>query len=189
MEYIKTDIEGVYILKPRLFNDARGYFTETYKKEDFDLNVGRPVEFVQDNQSMSSRGVLRGLHYQEGKDSQAKLVRVIQGSVLDVAVDLRKGSPTFGKYVMVELSAENMQQLFVPRGFAHGFYVLSEQASFINKVDNRYAPQSERTLAYNDPTVNIKWPISDTNPPLLSDKDLNKALSLDEVVPFEDFSN
>lgn len=189
MEYIKTDIEGVFILKPRLFNDSRGYFTETYKKEDFDLNVGRPVEFVQDNQSMSSRGVLRGLHYQEGKDSQAKLVRVIQGSVLDVAVDLRKGSPTFGKYVMVELSAENMQQLFVPRGFAHGFYVLSEQATFIYKVDNRYAPQSERTLAYNDSTVNINWPISDSNPPLLSEKDLNKALSLDEVVPFEDFSN
>lgn len=187
MEYIKTEIEGVYILEPKLFKDPRGYFTETYKKEDFDLNVGRSVVFVQDNQSMSSRGVLRGLHYQEGKDSQAKLVRVIQGTVLDVAVDLRKNSPTFGKYVMVELSAENMRQFFVPRGFAHGFYVLSEQATFIYKVDNHYAPQSERTLAYNDPSVNINWPIAEDNPPLLSDKDLNKALSLDEVIPFEEF--
>lgn len=185
MNYIPTDIEGVYILEPKLFKDARGYFTETYNKADFDENIGYDVQFIQDNQSMSSRGVLRGLHYQEGADSQAKLVRVINGIVLDVAVDLRKSSPTFGKYVMVELSAENMRQLFIPRGFAHGFYVVSEEATFIYKVDNRYAPQSERTLAYNDATVNIEWPISADNPPLLSEKDLNHALTLDLIIPFE----
>lgn len=185
MNYIKTDIEGVFILEPKLFHDSRGYFTETYNKYDFNNNVGINVEFIQDNQSMSSRGVLRGLHYQEGEDSQAKLVRVIQGAVLDVAVDLRKDSPTFGKYVMVELSSENTRQLFIPRGFAHGFYVVSEKATFIYKVDNRYAPQSERTLAYNDPMVNIQWPISEDNPPLLSEKDLTKALTLAQVVPFE----
>lgn len=185
MDYIKTDIEGVYILEPRLFKDPRGYFTETYNKIDFDRHIGYDVNFIQDNQSMSSRGVLRGLHYQEGTDSQAKLVRVIKGSVLDVAVDLRKTSPTFGKYVMVELSDENMKQLFIPRGFAHGFYVLSEEATFIYKVDNHYAPQSERTLAYDDKTVNIDWPISEENPPLLSEKDLNRALSFDQIIPFE----
>lgn len=185
MNYIATDIEGVYILEPQLFKDARGYFTETYNKTDFDKNIGYDVQFIQDNQSMSSKGVLRGLHYQEGADSQAKLVRVINGTVLDVAVDLRKHSPTFGKYVMVELSAENMRQLFIPRGFAHGFYVVSEQATFIYKVDNHYAPQSERTLAYNDASVNIEWPISADNPPLLSEKDLKCALTIEQIIPFE----
>ena len=184
MNYIKTDIEGVFILEPKLFKDSRGYFTETYNMDDFNKNIGAEVQFIQDNQSQSSKGVLRGLHYQQGEDSQAKLVRVIKGTVLDVAVDLRKNSPTFGKYVMVELSETTMRQLFIPRGFAHGFYVVSEEADFIYKVDNRYAPQSERTLAYNDPTVNILWPISEDNQPLLSDKDLNKALSLEEVIPF-----
>lgn len=185
MNYIATDIEGVYILEPQLFKDARGYFTETYNKADFDKNIGYNVQFIQDNQSMSSKGVLRGLHYQEGADSQAKLVRVINGTVLDVAVDLRKHSPTFGKYIMVELSAENMRQLFIPRGFAHGFYVVSEQATFIYKVDNHYAPQSERTLAYNDASVNIEWPISADNPPLLSEKDLKCALKIEHIIPFE----
>lgn len=184
MNYITTEIEGVYILEPKLFKDARGYFTETYNEEDFNKGVGKKITFIQDNQSQSSKGVLRGLHYQQGDDSQAKLVRVIKGAVLDVAVDLRKDSPTFGKYVMVELSEDNMKQLFIPRGFAHGFYVLSKEATFIYKVDNRYAPTSERTLAYNDPTVNIVWPISENNPPLLSDKDTNKALTLDQVIPF-----
>ena len=184
MNYIKTDIEGVFILEPKLFKDSRGYFTETYNMDDFNKNIGAEVQFIQDNQSQSCKGVLRGLHYQQGEDSQAKLVRVIKGTVLDVAVDLRKNSPTFGKYVMVELSETNMRQLFIPRGFAHGFYVVSEEAVFIYKVDNRYAPQSERTLAYNDPTVNILWPISEDYQPLLSDKDLNKALSLEEVIPF-----
>lgn len=184
MNYIKTEIEGVYILEPKLFKDARGYFTETYNEEDFNNGVGKKVSFIQDNQSQSSKGVLRGLHYQQGEDSQAKLVRVIKGAVLDVAVDLRKDSTTFGKYIMVELSEDNMKQLFIPRGFAHGFYVLSEEATFIYKVDNHYAPTSERTLAYNDPSVNIEWPISESNPPLLSDKDTNKALTLEQVIPF-----
>lgn len=184
MNYIETHIKGVYILEPRLFKDPRGYFTETYNMDDFNKHIGASVQFVQDNQSMSTKGVLRGLHYQQGEDSQAKLVRVIKGTVLDVAVDIRKDSPTFGQHVMVELSAENMKQLYIPRGFAHGFYVLSDEAVFIYKVDNRYAPQSERTLAYNDPALNIQWPISADNPPLLSDKDLNAAISLSEVVAF-----
>ena len=184
MEYIETSIKGVYILEPKLFKDARGYFTETYNMNDFNQHIGASVTFVQDNQSMSSKGVLRGLHYQQGEDAQAKLVRVIKGKVLDVAVDIRKDSPSFGQYVMVELSEENMRQLFIPRGFAHGFYVLSDEAVFIYKVDNKYAPQSERTLAYNDPTVNIEWPISPENPPLLSEKDLNGAISLEQVIPF-----
>lgn len=184
MKYIETEIPGVYILEPTIFADDRGYFTETYRKADFDKNIGYDVEFIQDNQSKSSYGVLRGLHFQKGADAQAKLVRVIKGKVVDVAVDLRKASPTFGKYVMVELSEENMRQLFVPRGFAHGFQVLSPEAIFTYKVDNKYAPQSECTLAYNDPTVNIQWPISNAEELILSDKDINHALLLDQVETF-----
>jgi dTDP-4-dehydrorhamnose 3,5-epimerase len=184
MKYIETEIPGVYILEPTIFADDRGYFTETYRKADFDKNIGYDVDFIQDNQSKSSYGVLRGLHFQKGADAQAKLVRVIKGKVVDVAVDLRKASPTFGKYVMVELSEENMRQLFVPRGFAHGFQVLSPEAIFTYKVDNKYAPQSECTLAYNDPTVNIQWPISNAEELILSDKDINHALLLDQVETF-----
>lgn len=184
MKYIETEIPGVYILEPTIFADDRGYFTETYRKADFDKNIGYDVDFIQDNQSKSSYGVLRGLHFQKGADAQAKLVRVIKGKVVDVAVDLRKTSPTFGKYVMVELSEENMRQLFVPRGFAHGFQVLSPEAIFTYKVDNKYAPQSECTLAYNDPTVNIQWPISNAEELILSDKDINHALLLDQVETF-----
>lgn len=184
MKYIETEIPGVYILEPTIFTDDRGYFTETYRKADFDKNIGYDVDFIQDNQSKSSYGVLRGLHFQKGADAQAKLVRVIKGKVVDVAVDLRKASPTFGKYVMVELSEENMRQLFVPRGFAHGFQVLSPEAIFTYKVDNKYAPQSECTLAYNDPTVNIQWPISNPEELILSDKDINHALLLDQVETF-----
>lgn len=184
MKYIETEIPGVYILEPTIFADDRGYFTETYRKSDFDKNIGYDVDFIQDNQSKSSYGVLRGLHFQKGADAQAKLVRVIKGKVVDVAVDLRKASPTFGKYVMVELSEENMRQLFVPRGFAHGFQVLSPEAIFTYKVDNKYAPQSECTLAYNDPTVNIQWPISNAEEFILSDKDINHALLLDQVETF-----
>jgi dTDP-4-dehydrorhamnose 3,5-epimerase len=184
MKYIETEIPGVYILEPTIFADDRGYFTETYRKADFDKNIGYDVDFIQDNQSKSSYGVLRGLHFQKGADAQAKLVRVIKGKVVDVAVDLRKASPTFGKYVMVELSEENMRQLFVPRGFAHGFQVLSPEAIFTYKVDNKYAPQSECTLAYNDPTVNIQWPISNPEELILSDKDINHALLLDQVETF-----
>lgn len=138
MEYKETDIKGVWIIEPKVFNDARGYFMEAWKKEEFEAHVGK-VDFVQDNESKSSYGVLRGLHYQKGDFSQAKLVRVIKGRVVDVAVDIRKSSPTFGKYVMVELSEENKRQLFIPRGFAHGFLVLSQEAIFAYKVDNVYA--------------------------------------------------
>lgn len=159
MIYNKTDIDGVYIIEPRVFNDARGYFFESYRKEEFDANVG-VTDFVQDNESKSSRGVLRGLHYQAGRWSQAKLVRVIRGSVLDVAVDLRRSSPTFGRHVAVELSGENKRQLFIPRGFAHGFLVLSDEAVFTYKVDNVYAPQSEASIRYDDPDIGIEWPMS-----------------------------
>lgn len=133
MEYLKTEIDGVYVLEPRVFRDARGYFFESWRQADFDQHIGRHVEFIQDNESKSSYGVLRGLHYQKGEYSQAKLVRVIRGRVLDVAVDIRKSSPTFGKYVAVELSEDNKRQLFIPRGFAHGFLVLSDEAVFTYK--------------------------------------------------------
>lgn len=183
MEYIKTDIEGVWVLEPKVFEDARGYFMETWREEDFNKAIGHDTHFVQDNQSMSSRGVLRGLHFQKGNDSQAKLVRVLQGSVVDVAVDLRKNSATFGKYVMVELSAENKRQLFIPRGFAHGFQVLSDTAVFTYKVDNRYAPQSECSIRFDDPTIGIDWPIKG-NEVVLSEKDLKRAVSFDEAEKF-----
>ena len=140
MNYIQTEIDGVWLIEPRVFSDERGYFMEAYKKEEFEANIG-PVNFIQDNESKSSFGVLRGLHYQKGEHSQAKLVRVLKGEVLDVAVDLRKSSPTFGKHVCVLLSEENKRQFFIPRGFAHGFAVLSEEAVFTYKVDNKYAPQ------------------------------------------------
>lgn len=183
MNYIKTAIPDVWILEPRVFEDARGYFMETWREEDFNKAIGREVHFVQDNQSMSSRGVLRGLHFQKGDASQAKLVRVLQGAVVDVAVDLRKDSPTFGKHVIVELSDENKRQLFIPRGFAHGFQVLSETAVFTYKVDNRYAPATECSIRYNDPTIGIDWPIKGEEV-ILSDKDLNKAVSFEESFKF-----
>lgn len=181
MNFIKTNIEGVWIIEPRRFGDARGYFMESFKKSEFDANVG-PVEFVQDNESFSSRGVLRGLHFQKGEFSQAKLVRVSQGTVIDVAVDLRGGSPTYGRHVAVELSQENARQLFIPRGFAHGFVVLSDTAQFQYKVDNVYAPQSEATLRFDDPALGIDWRIP-TAEMLLSEKDL-KGVSLSEITPF-----
>ena len=177
MNYINTDIEGVVILEPRVFEDERGYFMETWREEDFNSHMPHKVHFVQDNQSKSTYGVLRGLHYQKGDLSQAKLVRVLSGTVVDVAVDLRKDSPTFGKWVMVELSEENKRQLFIPRGFAHGFQVLSETAVFTYKVDNRYAPEAECSIAYNDPTINVEWPITDPSKVVLSEKDLHHAVS------------
>ena len=158
MEYIKTDIDGVWIIEPKVFNDARGYFFEAWKKDEFEEHVGK-ITFVQDNESKSSYGVLRGLHYQKGEFSQAKLVRVIKGRVVDVAVDIRKSSSTFGKYVMVELSEDNKRQLFIPRGFAHGFLVLSNDAIFTYKVDNVYAPEHEASIRWNDEAIGIKWPI------------------------------
>lgn len=169
MEYKKTEIEGVYVIEPKVFNDARGYFFEAWKKEEFEAHIGK-VDFIQDNESKSSRGVLRGLHYQKGELSQAKLVRVIKGTVIDVAVDIRKSSPTFGKYVAVELSEENKRQLFIPRGMAHGFLVLSDEAVFTYKVDNVYAPQAEASICFDDPTIGIKWPIAKEEM-LLSAKD------------------
>ena len=180
MNVLKTEIEGLLVLEPRVFADARGYFFESFSERDFEQAVG-PVHFVQDNESMSQRGVVRGLHFQRGEWSQAKLVRVSQGCVLDVAVDLRQGSPTWGKHITVELSADNGRQLFIPRGFAHGFVVLSDVAQFQYKVDNLYAPQSEATLRYDDPAVGIDWRI-DPADMLLSDKDL-KGMSLEEMTP------
>ncbi|MGN1376319.1 MAG: dTDP-4-dehydrorhamnose 3,5-epimerase [Prevotella sp.] len=170
MNYIKTEIDGVFILEPRVFDDARGYFFESYKKEDFDANIAK-TDFIQDNESKSTRGVLRGLHYQKGEFSQAKLVRVIKGRVLDVAVDLRKSSPTFGKHIMVELSSENKRQLFIPRGFAHGFLVLSDEAVFTYKVDNVYAPSQEASIRFDDKTIGIEWPMPE-NEVKTSPKDL-----------------
>ena len=171
MKVIKTAIEDVVILEPDVFGDARGYFFESYSQKKFDEQV-RPVKFVQDNESRSKYGVLRGLHFQKGRDAQSKLVRVVKGRVLDVAVDIRKGSPTFGQYVAVELTEDNHRQLFVPRGFAHGFSVLSEEAIFQYKCDNLYAPQSEGAIAWNDPDIAIDWqlPAEDV---LLSAKDAN----------------
>ena len=182
MEFKKTAIEGVYIIEPRVFNDARGYFFEAWKQEEFNAHIGQ-VNFIQDNESKSSRGVLRGLHYQKGELSQAKLVRVIKGRVLDVAVDIRKSSPTFGQHVMVELSEDNKRQFFIPRGFAHGFLVLSEEAIFTYKVDNVYAPQAEAGIRWNDPSLNIDWPI-DPREVLTSEKDLKQPL-LSEAECFE----
>ena len=182
MEFIKTDIEGVYIIEPKVFNDARGYFFEAFKQGEFEKNIGK-VDFVQDNESKSSYGVLRGLHYQKGEFSQAKLVRGIKGKVIDVAVDIRKSSPTFGKHVAVELSEDNKRQLFIPRGFAHGFLVLSQEAIFTYKVDNIYAPQSEASIRFDDPDLNINWPISKDDV-LTSEKDL-KGKSLAEAELFD----
>ena len=177
MEYKETEIEGVYVIEPRVFNDARGYFMEAWKEDEFMEHVG-PVHFIQDNESKSGYGVLRGLHYQKGEYSQAKLVRVIKGRVLDVAVDIRKSSPTFGKHVMVELSEDNKCQFFIPRGFAHGFLVLSQEAIFTYKVDNPYAPQQEAGIRWNDPELAIEWPI-DPAAVQTSEKDLKQPLLRD----------
>lgn len=166
---IKTDIEGVIIIEPKVFGDNRGYFFESWSQKDFDEQI-RPIKFVQDNESKSRYGVLRGLHFQKGKYSQSKLVRVVQGRVLDVAVDVRRGSPTFGKHVAVELSAENRRQFFIPRGFAHGFVVLSDEAVFQYKCDNLYAPQEEGAIVWNDPEIGINWRIP-ADKVILSEKD------------------
>lgn len=182
MEYIETAIKGVFIIEPRVFSDSRGYFMETWKQAEFDERIGH-VQFIQDNESKSSYGVLRGLHYQKGEASQAKLVRVIKGKVIDVAVDLRKSSPTFGQHVMVELSEDNKRQFFIPRGFAHGFLVLSQEAIFTYKVDNAYAPQQEAGIRWDDPELAINWPI-DKADVLTSEKDLQQPL-LKEVELFD----
>ena len=177
MEYKQTDIEGVYITEPRVFTDPRGYFVEAWKKAEFEEHIGK-VDFIQDNESKSSRGVLRGLHYQQGEWSQAKLVRVIKGRVLDVAVDIRRSSPTFGRHVAVELSEDNKLQLFIPRGFAHGFLVMSDEAVFTYKVDNAYAPHAEAGILWNDPVLGINWPIR-ADEVITSDKDMKQPLLKD----------
>lgn len=183
MKVIKTAIEDVVIIEPDVFGDARGYFFESYSQKEFNEQV-REVKFVQDNESKSKYGVLRGLHFQKGKDAQSKLVRVVKGRVLDVAVDIRKGSSTFGKYVAVELTEDNHRQLFVPRGFAHGFSVLSEEAIFQYKCDNLYAPQAEGAIAWNDPEIGIDWglPAEDV---LLSAKDAAHPLLKDSEYLFD----
>ena len=169
MEVIKTDIDGVVIIEPRIFRDERGYFFESFSQRDFQEKVCRTV-FVQDNESKSSYGVLRGLHFQKPPYAQSKLVRVIKGAVLDVAVDIRKGSPTFGQHVAVELTEDNHRQFFIPRGFAHGFSVLTDEVIFQYKCDNFYAPQSEGALAWDDPDLGIDWRIP-ADRVLLSEKD------------------
>lgn len=168
MKIIETAIEDVVIIEPRLFKDERGYFFESFSQREFEEKI-RKISFVQDNESKSSYGVLRGLHFQKPPYAQSKLVRVIKGAVLDVAVDIRKGSPTFGKHVAIELTEENHLQLFIPRGFAHGFSVLSQEVIFQYKCDNFYAPQSEGALAWDDSDLNINWRIP-TNQIILSEK-------------------
>lgn len=175
MKYIQTEIAGLWIIEPKVLSDSRGYFMESFKQEVFNQNVGK-VDFIQENESGSSRGVLRGLHYQLAPYSQAKLVRVIEGTVLDVAVDLRKGSPTFGKYMAVVLSGQNKRQFYIPQGFAHGFHVLSERAVFTYKVDNPYMPSHERSLRFDDPQIGIDWQITDPENVILSEKDKNAPL-------------
>ena len=175
MKYIETEIAGLWIIEPKVLSDSRGYFMESFKQEVFNQNVGK-VDFIQENESGSSRGVLRGLHYQLAPYSQAKLVRVIEGTVLDVAVDLRKGSPTFGKYMAVELSGQNKRQFYIPQGFAHGFHVLSERAVFTYKVDNPYMPSHERSLRFDDPQIGIDWQITDPENVIHSEKDKTAPL-------------
>lgn len=169
MNFIETDIEGVFIVEPRVFPDARGHFFESWNRAAFEA-AGLHYDFVQDNQSLSSRGTIRGLHFQKGKHAQAKLVRVIAGTVLDVAVDLRAGSPTFGRHVAAELSGENFRQLLIPRGFAHGFSVLSETAVFAYKCDNFYCREAEGGVRFDDPALGIDWRVP-ASERLLSDKD------------------
>lgn len=182
MNFIEQELKDVWVIEPKVFEDERGYFMESFKKNAFEEYVGK-IEFIQDNESKSVRGVLRGLHYQSGEFSQAKLVRALKGCVLDVIVDLRKSSPTFGKHLAIELSEDNKKQLFVPRGFAHGFLVLSEDAIFSYKVDNIYSPANEATLLWNDPALDIDWKI-DENELILSAKDKVGQL-FSEAILFE----
>lgn len=183
MEVIKTDIEGVVIIEPRVFKDARGYFFESYSKREFDEKV-RPVDFVQDNESCSTKGVMRGLHFQRPPYTQSKLVRCVKGAVLDVAVDIRMGSPTYGKHVAVELTEDNHRQFFVPKGFAHGFAVLSEVAVFQYKCDEFYHPEADGGISILDDSLSIDWRI-DSSEAILSDKDTKHTLLKDFDSPFD----
>ena len=183
MEVIKTELEGVVIIEPKIFRDARGYFFESFSQKEFEEKV-RKIAFVQDNESMSSYGVMRGLHFQLPPFTQSKLVRCVKGKVLDVAVDIRKGSPTFGKHVSVELSEDNHRQFFVPRGFAHGFAVLSETAVFQYKCDNFYAPQADGGISILDDSLGIDWKLP-TDKVILSEKDTKHLLLKDFDSPFK----
>lgn len=184
IEVKKTDIEGILIIEPKVFGDARGYFLESFNAKDFAEKTGLNINFVQDNESMSSYGVMRGLHFQNPPYTQSKLVRCVKGAVLDVAVDIRKGSPTYGKHVAVELTEDNHRQFFVPRGFAHGFAVLSEVAVFQYKCDNFYAPQADGGISILDESLGIDWKIP-TDKALLSEKDTKHALLKDFDSPFD----
>lgn len=170
MKVLPLEIDGVFILEPCVFSDSRGYFFESFSRREFEKNTGIDVDFVQVNQAKSSFGVLRGLHFQKGEHAQAKLVKVVRGKVLDVAVDIRPGSPTFGRHVSVELSEDNFRQLFIPRGFAHGYIVLSEEAVFQYMTDNYYCPESEGAIAWNDPALAIDWKLG-ADKIILSEKD------------------
>ena len=182
MKFVNTSIEGLVIIEPTLFGDDRGYFLESYNKRKFEEAIGN-ISFVQDNESKSAKGVLRGLHFQKPPYSQAKLVRCIEGKVLDVAVDIRDGSKTFGQHVTVELSAENKKQVFIPRGFAHGFLVLSESAIFAYKVDNSYAPTHDAGIRWDDPTLNIRWGVNERDV-LVSEKDVKLPFFSEYETPF-----
>lgn len=183
MNVIQTRIPGVVIIEPKIFGDSRGYFFESWSQKDFDEYI-RPIKFVQDNESMSSYGVMRGLHFQRPPYTQSKLVRCVKGAVLDVAVDIRKGSPTYGQHVAIELTEDNHRQFFVPRGFAHGFAVLSEVAVFQYKCDNFYAPQADGGISILDDSLGIDWKIP-TDKALLSEKDTKHALLKDFDSPFD----
>lgn len=182
MKFTPTALTDVWLIEPVRHRDARGYFCETFRRDEFERATGLHVDFIQENESLSCRGVVRGLHYQAGEASQAKLVRVSEGCIVDVAVDLRTDSPTFGQYLAVELSSDNGLQLFIPRGFAHGFAVLSETARFQYRVDNYYCPTAERTIALDDPTVGVTWPLA-AEDMILSDKD-RKGLCWAEAEKF-----
>lgn len=183
MEVRKTNIEGVLIIEPKLFGDNRGYFFESFNAKEFAEKTGVDVTFIQDNESKSKYGVLRGMHFQNPPFTQSKLVRVVKGKVLDVVVDIRKGSPTYGKFEMCELTEENHRQFFVPKGMAHGFCVLSEEAIFQYKCDNFYHPEAEGAIAWNDPDIAIKWPIR-IEDVILSEKDKNHPCLKDFESPF-----
>jgi len=182
MKFVNTPIEGLVIIEPTLFGDDRGYFLESYNKKEFEKAIGE-ISFVQDNESKSSKGVLRGLHFQKPPYAQAKLVRCIKGKVLDVAVDIRDGSETYGQYVSVELTGENKKQVFIPRGFAHGFLVLSESAIFAYKVDNSYAPTHDAGIRWDDSLLNIQWGVSESDV-LVSEKDAKLPFFLEFETPF-----
>lgn len=183
IEVVKTEIPGVLIIEPKVFGDDRGYFMESFNAREFTEKTGMKVNFVQDNESKSRYGVLRGLHFQLPPYTQSKLVRVVKGKVLDVAVDIRKGSPTYGKYIACEMTGENKRQFFVPKGFAHGFCVLSDEAVFQYKCDDFYHPESEGAIAWNDPDIAIKWPV-EAEKVILSEKDKHHPNLKDFISPF-----